>query len=381
MTTVRVSKKENPYVQVDKFCLSDDRISWKAKGLLVYLLSKPDGWKVRVGDLIKRSSDGRDSCYSGLKELERFGYLKRLPVRDEAGKILEWESVIYEFPLPAFPDMANPYEDKPYEEKPERINKRKILMNDSTKNHSLTNTFEIEPTADPVLPAIGGRRQQGADASGGFGVETPITTRQNCDAATPVGNASINKNGVPPQLEVDTSSYLANSLIRKTIALCKITNSNLASYQRKAIRAYPELAQHAVSDLEAHIREETTDNAAQCLGMLLGVYLGDHWKEFVKGGTRKKTRSSNNASQEPSPTPIPEQIVTEKPPKRKGMWIPEVGERVYYEEWGVFTVNCRYKKENRIFLTHLPVSTVRERIANEEYVPFAPLEECFEFSS
>lgn len=96
---IRIQKKRNNFVMLDKGFLNDERLSFKAKGILAYLLSKPDNWKVIVGDLIKRSSDGKKSIYSGLRELKACGYYIKRPVRDAAGRrISYWESVILECP-------------------------------------------------------------------------------------------------------------------------------------------------------------------------------------------------------------------------------------------------------------------------------------------
>jgi hypothetical protein len=93
---IRVQKdKSNPYVMMNKGFLNDERLSFKAKGILAYLLSKPDNWQVRVSDLVKHSPEGRTAIYSGLNELKEFGYLERYPVRID-GKIHHWESVVYE---------------------------------------------------------------------------------------------------------------------------------------------------------------------------------------------------------------------------------------------------------------------------------------------
>jgi len=59
---------------IDKRVLEDTRISYKAKGLLAYLLSRPPDWKVMMEDLINRSTDGREAVQSALKELEACGY-------------------------------------------------------------------------------------------------------------------------------------------------------------------------------------------------------------------------------------------------------------------------------------------------------------------
>ena len=105
---IRVQKdKNNPYVMLNKGFLNDERLSFKAKGILAYLLSKPDNWKVRVGDLVKHSPDGRTAVYSGLSELKEYGYLERFAVRVD-GKIHHWESIIYEVPtIPEKPSVEN----------------------------------------------------------------------------------------------------------------------------------------------------------------------------------------------------------------------------------------------------------------------------------
>ena len=90
-------KRVNPFVQIDKNMLGDNNISWKAKGILSYLLSKPDGWITYLVDIEKQSTDGRDSVSAGIKELEKTGYIKRKRIR-EKGKFKGWEYHVYEYP-------------------------------------------------------------------------------------------------------------------------------------------------------------------------------------------------------------------------------------------------------------------------------------------
>ena len=40
---IKVFKKEDPYVRIYNSVFTDNRISFKAKGILGYLLSKPNG--------------------------------------------------------------------------------------------------------------------------------------------------------------------------------------------------------------------------------------------------------------------------------------------------------------------------------------------------
>ena len=96
---IRVQKnKENPYVMINKGFLENVELSWKAKGLLTYLLSRPDNWQIYVSHLIKQSTDGNTAVRSALKELKTFGYLQKYPVRI-GNKIVYWESLVYEIPF------------------------------------------------------------------------------------------------------------------------------------------------------------------------------------------------------------------------------------------------------------------------------------------
>lgn len=96
---IRVRKRPNNFVMLDKTFLEDDRLSFKAKGILAYLLSKPDNWKVIVGNLVKYSKDGKSAVYAGLKELKECGYYVKTPIRSEDGRrISRWESTVYEMP-------------------------------------------------------------------------------------------------------------------------------------------------------------------------------------------------------------------------------------------------------------------------------------------
>ena len=123
---IRVRKRPNNFVMLDKTFLEDDRLSFKAKGILAYLLSKPDNWKVIVGNLVKFSKDGKSAVYAGLKELKECGYYVKTPIRNEDGtRISRWESTVYEVPdslLSDFQEIENQEIENQYLENRERNN-------------------------------------------------------------------------------------------------------------------------------------------------------------------------------------------------------------------------------------------------------------------
>ena len=97
---LRINKdKENPYVMVNKGVVRDEQLSWKARGLMCYLLSLPDDWTIYLDELEKHSAkDGRDSLASGIKELIKYGYIVREAIRTEKGTFSSWTYTVYESP-------------------------------------------------------------------------------------------------------------------------------------------------------------------------------------------------------------------------------------------------------------------------------------------
>ena len=95
---VRTAKKQNRFSVVDNTGFNDPRLSYKAKGLLGYFLTKPDNWEVHTEDLRKHGTDGKDSIQAGMRELSNYGYAKLESVRGEGGKIVGKQWVIHEVP-------------------------------------------------------------------------------------------------------------------------------------------------------------------------------------------------------------------------------------------------------------------------------------------
>ena len=92
------------WVPVANATAQGQRLSWRAKGLLVDLLSYPDGYHMTfkmLMDAAKRAGDpdveGRDAMRKAMQELERKGYLKheRIEVKDPAPGGQRWRTETY----------------------------------------------------------------------------------------------------------------------------------------------------------------------------------------------------------------------------------------------------------------------------------------------
>src|SRR5438445_11138628 len=67
--------------------LRDNRLSFCARGILGHLLSLPDGQRGDIRTLAERTPEGRERVACALRELERFGYLKRAVRRTPQGRL------------------------------------------------------------------------------------------------------------------------------------------------------------------------------------------------------------------------------------------------------------------------------------------------------
>ena len=132
-------EKNNNYTVMSNYHLRDKNLSYKAKGLLSFMLSLPDNWDYSLAGLCSISKESRDGIRSILKELQEYHYVEIEKVRGDKG-YFEYNYLIYE--IPHFinlekednPDTENPYLDNPNVETPTQINtNEQIDKDDKTK--------------------------------------------------------------------------------------------------------------------------------------------------------------------------------------------------------------------------------------------------------
>lgn len=74
MTTIRRGPSRK-YTQIDRVTINDKRLSFRARGILIWVLDKPDDWETN-SEAIARQSDreGRDAIRTAMLELKACGY-------------------------------------------------------------------------------------------------------------------------------------------------------------------------------------------------------------------------------------------------------------------------------------------------------------------
>lgn len=124
---------------MSNYHLQDRNLTYKAKGLLSFMLSLPDDWDYSLKGLCAISKESREGIRSILKELQEHHYLEIEKTRGDKG-YFEYNYLIYEIPhyinkemIKNTPDTGNPYLDVPDMEIPTQINtKEKIDKDDKT---------------------------------------------------------------------------------------------------------------------------------------------------------------------------------------------------------------------------------------------------------
>ncbi|MGW6021291.1 hypothetical protein [Streptomyces sp. NPDC055099] len=56
--------------------LEDSRLSFRARGVLAFLISKPDAWRVRAESIASAGKEGKEAIKTALRELKDFGYYR-----------------------------------------------------------------------------------------------------------------------------------------------------------------------------------------------------------------------------------------------------------------------------------------------------------------
>lgn len=169
-TVFRVNKTDN-YTVMSNYHLRDKRLSHKAKGILSEMLSLPPDWDYTLAGLATLAADGVSSVRGGIKELEKYGYLKRRQLRDKNGRMINNEYSVYErpednpdynskennsisestenkgksplcdFPTTVNPTTVNPTTEKPMTEKP--TTEKPMSENRTQLNTNILNTKEL----------------------------------------------------------------------------------------------------------------------------------------------------------------------------------------------------------------------------------------------
>lgn len=116
---IKRKRKVDNFTRISNEVFEAGVLSFQAMGMLSFLLSKPDDWKISVAHLQKVTTGtakktGRDGIYKILSELIDRGFCERIKFSDG-----ETEYVVQDFPITPNTEEEEPDPEKPDTEKPD----------------------------------------------------------------------------------------------------------------------------------------------------------------------------------------------------------------------------------------------------------------------
>jgi len=149
---------------------TDSRMSFAARGLLMFLLSKPDHWEINLVNLISESPLGRDGVRKLLNELMQCGYVKKEQINiTGSGRFDNVHWIIYDKPVTDNPAAVKAVDKSPVTEKPSTVKEPQPEI------PSAVEPVDKEPvTDDPVAVKPMESKSQTDTADGFTGAGKPV---------------------------------------------------------------------------------------------------------------------------------------------------------------------------------------------------------------
>lgn len=155
-TVFRVFKTEK-FSVISNYHLFDKRLTHKATNLLTTMLALSPVWDYTLKGLASLKKDGIDGVRSGIRELEKLGYLTRRQLRNEKGQLAHNEYLVYETPElnPNFakseencqelPSLENPSTENPTQLNTKLLNTKYINQSYQDNNNiNINNTYRCD---------------------------------------------------------------------------------------------------------------------------------------------------------------------------------------------------------------------------------------------
>lgn len=116
-----IKRDRGNYTNVSNIVVRDSRLSWKARGIFLYLWSQANEWQFYVSEVATHATDGESALRSGLKELEHYGYLERNHRHNNSGSFDGMDWILTDKPEQDFDHYAENRNDAEIKEKPPKM--------------------------------------------------------------------------------------------------------------------------------------------------------------------------------------------------------------------------------------------------------------------
>lgn len=129
---------EGRFTQIPNAWARDDRIGYRAKGILLLLMSHQDGWRISLEHLANDGPDGITAVRTAILQLQEAGYLVRNVIRNEKNQIAAAEWWIHD----------------PFESESENLKSENQRENLKSENLALKNNNIKEDNRKDIIDAF-----------------------------------------------------------------------------------------------------------------------------------------------------------------------------------------------------------------------------------
>ena len=144
------NRTQGNFVIVSQNITHDNNLGLVERGLLLTLISLPDGWNLSIKGLQSILPDGKDRISNALNRLIEIGYVTREQERGSAGKFGNNILEVHETPVKqsdaeaidpqtAEPSAENPHADDPIPPAPSAVNLQQLNTTEELRNIGLKN--------------------------------------------------------------------------------------------------------------------------------------------------------------------------------------------------------------------------------------------------
>lgn len=155
-TIFRGAHGELPYFMMLRTTAQDSTLSFEARGLIAYLLSKPNDWEINKADLMREGGLGRTKMKRIMDELTTAGYMTISQERDENERFLVVVYTLHEEPqaqnVQAEPSGAG--STKPAERKTRRAENDPQHNTESLQSTEITSSEPPKAARDAIFDAL-----------------------------------------------------------------------------------------------------------------------------------------------------------------------------------------------------------------------------------
>lgn len=257
-TRIIKHKHKSNFTMICNACINDKNLPADALAILVYVMSKPDDWKIIMKDISNRYRIGRDKTYNIINKLIELGYMKRISYRNLDGSLSKTSLFASDDPVFLSTDSCDKQPLPEIQEvvAVEKANKQPLPENPDTVNQEVDSLY----TKKDVY-------------------------KENDDDTKVYGNTIVEQ-GMGLSNIPTNQVYIPDSVVvffMKKIEKTNISESTLVSWLRK----------HGVDYVSEKIRILESNGVVKNAGAFLTAAIGYDWKEKSETPTAATPKACN----------------------------------------------------------------------------------------